>query len=278
MKKKVFSLCPVEPAVRIRALCSVHKSDYPAGYFYDGESHDFWECVLILGGRAGVTAGDSAFALTAGQGVLHPPGEFHRVWNMGEDTLQLLIFSFSADRFPLSGHTAFSFSCAERALAVAARIRELFVTNKIMILRPRENASPRELQGAVSDLELLLLDLLTEAPVPLPAELWQNASSALYAKAISVMKESMERRLRMSELAALCGSSASSLEKLFFRYTGMGAMRYYGQLKMQHACALLREGKRVQEVAFALGYTDQNYFSTAYKRHFGIPPSREGRH
>lgn len=278
MKKKVFSLCPVEPAVRIRALCSVHKSDYPAGYFYDGESHDFWECLLILDGRAGVTAGDSAFALTSGQGVLHPPGEFHRVWNMGEDTLQLLIFSFSADRFPLSGHTVFPFSCAERALAVAARIRALFVTNKILILRPREDASPRELQQAVSDLELLLLDLLTEAPVPLPAELWQNASSALYSKAISVMKESMERRLRMSELAALCGTSASSLEKLFFRYTGMGAMRYYGHLKMQHACALLREGKRVQEVAFALGYTDQNYFSTAYKRHFGIPPSSEGRH
>lgn len=273
MKNKVFPLCPIEPALRISALCSVHKSDRPAGYFYNGESHDFWECVFVLKGNAGVTAGDSAYSLGAGQAILHPPGEFHRIWNMGENALQILIFSFSADRFPISEHTVCPCTFADRALEVAERIRALFVTDGILIRRPRENAKPAELQRSISALEDLLLDLLSnDAPRALRTDAYRAASSALYTRAISVMKENMGRRLQMSELAALCNTSISTLQKLFFRYTGMGAMRYYGNLKMQYAENLLRDGMRVKEVALALGYTDQNYFSTAYKRHFGISP------
>lgn len=278
MKTKAFPLCPIEPALRIRALCSVHQSRRPAGYFYHGESHDFWECVFVLEGRAGVTAGDSAYALGEGQVILHPPGEFHRIWNMGEEDLRILIFSFAADPFPLSEHTVLSCSRAEHALAVAERIRALFVTDGILIRRPREGASPEELQRTVAELELLLLGLIGEkSPSAGRTDTCRDLSSALYTRATAVMKESMHRRLQLSELASLCNVSTSTLQKLFFRYTGMGAMHYYTVLRMQEANSLLRRGMRAGEVALTLGYADQNYFSTVYKRHFGISPSNENK-
>ena len=50
-------------------------------------------------------------------------------------------------------------------------------------------------------------------------------------------------------------------------------MKYYESIKMKRARELLDKGYMVKEVAFELGYGDQNYFSTAYKRFFGAPPS-----
>ena len=75
------------------------------------------------------------------------------------------------------------------------------------------------------------------------------------------------------EIAAECGMSVSTLQKLFYRYTGMGMMKYYEGVKMQYAETLLDNGYLVKEVAFAVGYKDQNYFSTAYKRYCGNSPS-----
>ena len=75
------------------------------------------------------------------------------------------------------------------------------------------------------------------------------------------------------EIAAECGMSVSTLQKLFCRYTGMGMMKYYERVKMQYAGNLLDNGYLVKEVAFALGYKDQNYFSTAYKRYYGNSPA-----
>ena len=45
-------------------------------------------------------------------------------------------------------------------------------------------------------------------------------------------------------------------------------------MKMRHAVTLLKEGKRVGEVATALGFADQNYFSTAFRRVMGVPPGQ----
>lgn len=50
-------------------------------YYFDGESHDFWEFVCVLDGSLGVTAGEDVCILEKGQSVLHRPMEFHRLWS-----------------------------------------------------------------------------------------------------------------------------------------------------------------------------------------------------
>ena len=45
--------------------------------------------------------------------------------------------------------------------------------------------------------------------------------------------------------------------------------------RLEIARELLRDGYTVGETALMLGYQDQNYFSTVYKRQFGISPGKE---
>ena len=267
-----FTLWNFEPRVRVTSFCSAHMGIRPVGYFYNGESHDFWEAVFILKGRAGITAGETVYTLGEGQMIFHPPGEFHRLWNDGDEFLRIAIVSFGADAFPIDRHRIYSFASGDRVFSVVREIRKLFETDGIFVVGMRKNIKESDAQKAVAALEELFLDILDQH-IDSTESIKKDRLSELYSKAISVMKSDMSIRMSAEDIAAECGMSVSTLQKLFCRYTGMGMMKYYEGVRMQYAATLLDNGYLVKEVAFALGYKDQNYFSTAYKRYYGTSPA-----
>ena len=130
-----YRLCEIDRQVRITALCSAWVGIKEAGYSFDGESHDFWECVFILRGRAGVTAGEDVYSLSRGDMIFHPPGEFHRLWNDGSESMRVLIISFSADVFPISAHRICRCEYEKRMCEAIRMIRKSFVTDGIFYTR-----------------------------------------------------------------------------------------------------------------------------------------------
>ncbi|MFW5844972.1 MAG: helix-turn-helix domain-containing protein [Planctomycetota bacterium] len=46
------------------------------------------------------------------------------------------------------------------------------------------------------------------------------------------------------------------------------------RLKMRHAAECLAAGQAVADTASACGYGDADVFSKAFRRHFGLPPTR----
>ena len=267
-----FTLWNYEPKVRITSFCSAHMGIRPVGYFYNGESHDFWEAVFILKGNAGITAGETVYMLGEGQMIFHPPGEFHRLWNEGDEFLRIAIVSFGADTFPIDRHRIYSFDNEKAVFSAVRELRKVFETEGIFVTGLREGYDEGNAQRAVSELERLFLDIL-EQNIEGDDNIKKDKLSELYSRAIGVMKSNISKRLSAEDISAECGMSVSTLQKLFFRYTGMGMMKYYEGVRMQYAQTLLDNGYLVKEVAFALGYRDQNYFSTAYKRYYGNSPA-----
>ena len=64
-----------------------------------------------------------------------------------------------------------------------------------------------------------------------------------------------------------------NLQKSFSYYAGVGVMEYFNRQKMRRAAELMAEGYSVREAALAVGFSDQNYFSTVFKRITGHSPS-----
>ena len=272
MAQESFKLCPVYPLVRINAICSAHFGIHPVGYSYEGESHDFWEAVFVLRGEGSVTAGERVYTLTEGDMIFHPPGEFHRLRNIGEISLRIAVISFSTEFFPIDKHRIYRFLENHRPFSAIHNIRRLFETEGIFLTRPYKEIAAAEIQEAVAELEGLFLKLFVseiEGSSPLVE---RSKSAAIYAEAVKFMRQNLDKRLTREEIAAACGMSVSTVQKLFFKYTGLGIMKYYEAMIMKRAEELLSEGCQVKEVSIALGYSDPNYFSTAYKRYFGHSP------
>ena len=68
--------------------------------------------------------------------------------------------------------------------------------------------------------------------------------------------------------------SASGLGRAFRAHMGLSPMQYVSRLRMNRALELLSEReKSIREIALACGFEDEKYFSRAFKKKYGYPPS-----
>ena len=78
----------------------------------------------------------------------------------------------------------------------------------------------------------------------------------------------------MDEIGMNCGLSVSTMKNLFRQFNSMGIHEYFLHLKIEEAVRLLGTGMTVGETAECLGFSNQSYFSTVFKRLTGESPGQ----
>ena len=84
------------------------------------------------------------------------------------------------------------------------------------------------------------------------------------------------------DIASVCAAgfiSVSALQRAFAEHLGTSPRQYLIRLRMNRALQLLsQEGYSIREIALACGFTDEKYFSRAFKKIYGYSPSRLRKH
>ena len=81
--------------------------------------------------------------------------------------------------------------------------------------------------------------------------------------------------LSQKTLASACGIGESYFQKLFKEQYGVSPKRYIIQLRINHACDLLRtERYSVTQIAELSGFSDVYFFSRQFKEYVGIAPTQ----
>jgi AraC-like DNA-binding protein len=78
----------------------------------------------------------------------------------------------------------------------------------------------------------------------------------------------------LAELARGAGASLRTLQRLFLAETGLPLEAWRSRARMQHGVVLLSGGASVTEAALECGYRSPSAFIAAFKRAFGVTPSR----
>jgi AraC-like DNA-binding protein len=92
-------------------------------------------------------------------------------------------------------------------------------------------------------------------------------------KSILYMKDHLEDKITLNDIAQFAGYSSSHLVTLFTQKTSYSPMEYYNQLRIQKACSYLQfSGMKIKEIAFQLGFYDPFHFSKAFLKEMGITP------
>ena len=272
--KKTMKGCVVDKCIRLTSVFTIFEAIYQEDYYFGGETHDFWEFVCVLDGVLGVTAGEDVFLLERGQAVLHKPMEFHRLWAERKTRPHIAVISFAADVMPDMKERRFALK--EEELDTLSKLMQarddIFEVEQGLMIHKIKAGAEIEAHRYVAQFEMLLLKALQEnTSTVLP---YVSSGAENYRKIVQVLEEHLEERLTLGKVAELCQMSEAAVKKTFSRYAGIGLMTYFNQIKIRRAIRLLEEGKSVSQIAQMLGFADQNYFSTVFKRVTGSAPTK----
>ncbi len=258
-----------EKMPRITALHTFFCTTFTPDYRFRGEVHDFYELVCVLDGEVAITADDRVYTLARGQAILHPPMQFHNIGSHGDSSPTVLVVSFSGEDIPAIGDRVCRIHDLTRVRELVELGNRALTFDKKIWVSGAAGDGVRHLR-AVKELELLLLRLADHTR---ELQGLHSRRAAHYSAIIRAMEDNLDRRLSVGQLAAICHLSKISLQKIMAQYAGVGVMEYYTRLRMEHAARLLEQGAAVKEAAAAVGYTEQGYFSTVFKRVTGRTPS-----
>lgn len=272
--QKEYRACPVMPILSVTALYTFSHRRFEAGYSFAGESHAFPEAVLVTEGRAGITAGSDVFILSRGDMILHPAQEFHKLWSDGSPfSVVVVSFGTREDFLPKTRVLSLGDAGVERLLSIygdASRAFDLDTVHVAGVAKGKEV----EAAEAVKRLEQFLLPFAAGGDDKSPVYSGRGASN--FKAVLRVMEAHLSEKLSVERLATLAHMSVPTMEKTVHRFTGYGASAYYNILRMREADRYLAAGHTVKEAAAAIGFKSQNYFSAAYKKWAGHPPSEKG--
>jgi AraC-like DNA-binding protein len=175
------------------------------------------------------------------------------------DTVEVRMLYLRASR--ASASTALA-----RAVVVTPLLRELIERNVERGALDDADARDRHLIDVVFDEAAAL----AEAPFALA---FPSDPRALRAAEQSLA--SLAAPPPLAQLAALAGTSARTLERLFLVQTGCSVGRWQRRMRLLAAGRAIAGGASVTDAAYDAGYGSLSAFIAAFRRTFGTTPGRE---
>lgn len=101
-----------------------------------------------------------------------------------------------------------------------------------------------------------------------------STHSNLVDLAKEYMEEYYNEELTLQRVADVVGISPGYLSTIFSQYLGTGFVDYLNQIRIEHACAYLKQQYfKTYEIAYKVGFQDEKYFTRVFKKIMGITPS-----
>ncbi len=268
---KLYEGCAIPNFIGIKKIFTFFRTDFRKDYVFKGERHDFYEMVFVMDGNVGVTADSNVYVLEKGQVIVHKPNEFHKIWSEFDTNPNVIIISFSSPVFPDIKTKVMDMDAYQ-----LKKIEELYDDSfscfkrdgvKLSGIRDDKQFSVQEFKLR---LELFIMSVIKrQTDGPLSA----LKSAELYSSVVRLMTDNPDAGYSIDDIAEKYSISAAYLKKIFKKYSGCGVIQYYNKMRIGLACGYLESGTSVKETAQLLGFNDQNYFSTFFKRFSGCSPS-----
>lgn len=273
----MYKFYPINEQIYISKLYSIFTAYRSNGYYYKGESHDFWECVCVLDGEICVSADERVYNMKKGEMIFHKPLEFHKYHVENENHANLFIFSFSATGSIIDYFIDKVFRLSDTHLKIIDNFLEYIYTK----FPERNKMEQHYVKAFSSDIEYS--QMVVTYIYQLLLTLYNNSKSSAASKsydatvfrtAVEYMSKNISDSLSLSDIAKECNISITGLKNIFSKYAGVGVHKYFLTMKINKAVHLLSEGTNVTVVSDMLGFSNQAYFSAAFKRETGISPAK----
>jgi AraC family transcriptional regulator, L-rhamnose operon transcriptional activator RhaR len=257
---------------------SVDSGSFVLNGDYKHHEHEFYEAVLVLGGSGIHTSPLGEQTLGAGDAFFLRPGAWHAY--LGCQQLEVFNCYFAPEllKYELSwifndqtlGHLMWTGTRAGTHGLISAKLSAVAVQEAQVHLTALSETTA--LSQRIARL-LLFLGLVAKAtPETTKSKVFNYHPAVLHG--VQMLEANPLQNWTLTELADSLHVAPSYLSRLFQQHLGIPPMAYLTHWRAERAAALLLGTTRsIGEIAEEVGWTDTNYFSRRFKKHFGMSAS-----
>jgi signal transduction histidine kinase/DNA-binding response OmpR family regulator len=105
---------------------------------------------------------------------------------------------------------------------------------------------------------------------------YQSLDSDFLQKTIKIIEEHLDNSdFNIGQYAETLHMSRVTFYRKIKSLTGLSAVEFVRNVRLKHACEMLKNNSgNISEIAYAVGFQDPRYFSTIFKKEFGISPKQ----
>ena len=230
--------------------------------------HSFYEAHFVLSGTNGYTLNSDSISLCEGEGLIIPPETAHKVNTLNEELKKLSItFTVSDDK------NLFSKSTLRSPLYFKLNSEIIAELNGILREADRLDVfSPFVIRNRVFNILCGAVRLghrseITEASLEL------SNSDIRIDSAKQYIEDNKNLFLTCDDVARYCHFNTKYLNRIFKAQTGQTLLEYIHEVKQKEAERLLSETElSLPEIAHALGFSNEYYFNSFFKRASTVSP------
>ncbi|MBR2616453.1 MAG: helix-turn-helix domain-containing protein [Clostridia bacterium] len=278
----------LESKIEVNRLISDFYYELPEDFDYAGEKHPGWEFVYVENGKVVAGVEGSTYLLKKGELICHKPYEFHSIKPYeGKASVVIICFESESEYMQYFNNKILSINQMQKhylndIVEVGKKI--FYPKDPLDIVRdgsmdPSPEGTELQEQFVKNAIELLVLSLMNSEVTEKQnrVSLYEHFSQrqTLAKSIIEYLSAHIDEEINLAEVAGYFSYSLSSIKRIFKEVTGYSIISYLINLRLQKAKKLLTETNLpIEAIASGLGYSNIYYFSTAFKKRWGVSPSR----
>ena len=257
----------VEHKVRVSGLYTFFYHEKEQGFLFSGEAHPMPELTYVDQGSLHSVADGQDQLLKQGDIVLYAPNQWHMQYADMDVAPRYVTLTFDLDGGSLESLYNRPFTAPRQVLTL---LRQM--------LREQEHMDEFSNDLIISQLNMLLLELLREAKTPSGTKLQTtnaiHSENEIIRKAQQYISSHIREKLSVPLVARQVDVSPSYLTALFHKNLQISPGEYIRRIKLQESKQMIRENNlNFTEIAAELQYSTVHHFSRQFKEKFGITPT-----
>ena len=272
---------PIRPILEITALNECKDSHFRHPRSFPGEFHPFWELVYVLDGKVQVVVDENIYTVSSGDMVIYEPMAFHSLWTVENVDAHVLIIGFSLNGEGLSDLKSGAYTLNATQQTEATELLTYlhsFIPNEVGHLLeemiPNQDAYATQIYLFAKRLEMFLLSLISNLNPLTHGTISYSAHAQTYRTIVTELNANLEGWITTKEITEKLGCSTAHINQVFARYSDIGIHKYLLKLKIAAAIRMLHKNTPVSEISARLAFSNQNYFSSVFKRETGFAPTQ----
>lgn len=117
--------------------------------------------------------------------------------------------------------------------------------------------------------------LLNEISQNTETECTYQVQNEVVRQAANYIRENIDKKLALSDIAKVCSISESALSHIFKREMNQSLYKYIIQVRLTTAHQKIYEGMPAKIAAYSCGFNDYSAFYRQYKKVFGFAPTQK---